>query len=225
MQGLKYEVLEVRADGVHVCLCGVEVPEWRALCAECQEKQRKADRAMLLRKAYASLPAMPWAVWGSLDGVCRAPIVAAIRAWKAGDQGLILAGPSGSGKTSACVAKLRRILDLTRDKQVSLDKFRFAARIRFAVAADLALARRKWKLGDGESPAIEEAIGASLLVLDELGYEPTSDTAIPEIIDARSRRAAPTIVTTGLRFAEIQERYGEATARKMICRGKVVEAW
>lgn len=217
--------IELEPPSSFLCQCGAEVSTWRERCQECQAMQRKADRALLLGYAYASLPAMPGAFWDQLDGRVNPTVIAALRAWRGGDAGLLITGPSGCGKTTACVAKMRLILDTARDKDVPREKFKFAARMRFVVAADLAIARRQWPLGGGEAPAVEEAMRASLLVLDEIGYESTADTAVPETIDARYRRGLPTVVTTGLRFNEVEKRYGEATTRKFLGRGKVVDAW
>lgn len=217
--------IELEPPSPFLCQCGAEVSTWREQCPDCQVKQRKADRGLLLGGAYSTLPAMPGAFWDQLDGRVNPTVVAALRAWRGGDAGLLITGPSGCGKTTACVAKVRLILDTARDKDVPRDKFKFAARMRFVVAADLAIARRQWSLGNGEAPEVKDAIDASLLVLDEVGYESTADTAIPETIDARYRRGLPTIVTTGLRFEAVEKRYGEATTRKLLGRGKVVDAW
>jgi len=218
--------IESEPPSPYLCQCGTEVATWRGYCPECTEKRRKADRAMLLGHAYATLPAMPWAVWGQFGAKVHVAIIAALRAWRGGDAGLLISGPSGCGKTTVCVAKMRLMLDWARDTDaLPKDKFRFAAKMRFVAAADLAIARRQWPLGDGEAPAVEEAQRASLLVLDELGYEAQTDTSVPETIDARYRKGLPTIVTTGLRFAEMQNRYGEANARKIVGLGEVVDAW
>ena len=207
------------------CVCGVPVRHYRDTCDNCKATQRKADRRLLLGASLRSLPAMPWAFWvGDWAQTCDEKILAALGRWVRAKGNLVLCGPTGCGKTTASVARIRKLL-AQAEQPCSPEDFRFACGIRFAGAADLATARKQHPLGSGEPFVIEEAIDASLLILDELGYESQQDTAIPELADIRYRKGRLTITTTGLRPAEMVARYGEATVRKLIGQGKIVSAF
>lgn len=205
------------------CVCGAAVRFYRDVCPECQAAQRTADRRLRLGEAYRSLAGLPWAFWsGSWVKTSHPTIVAELGQWTRAKGNLVLSGPSGCGKTTGAVARARVILD-NAIKQADPETFRFACGIRFASALDLATARKQWQLGNGEPPEIEEAIDASLLILDELGFEPQADTAIPELADLRYRKNRLTITTSGLSEAELVSRYGEATIRKLIAQGRILE--
>lgn len=212
-------------DVAPTCVCGVPVRQYRDTCPQCRQVQRAADRRLLLGAAMRSLPAIPWAVWGGdWTKTSERSIVATLGHWTREKGNLLLCAPSGAGKTTGAIARSKNILSAT-EKRGTPDDFRFACGIRFATAADLATARRQHALGQGEPWEIEEAIEATLLILDELGFEPQVDTAIPELADIRYRKNRLTITTTGLRPNELTSRYGEATVRKLIGQGKLVSAF
>ena len=207
--------------------CLTVVPHRRMRCPACKAKQIEADRRLVLQPAIQSLPEMPWAKWGSgLAKSCAKPIFEAVRAWDRTQGSLVLLGPSGCGKTSTVVARVRGMLDMAASGKVDRAGFQFVTGIRFITAADIARDRKNWPLGGGESPLVEEAIEATLLILDELGFEAQTDTAIPEVVDVRYRNKRPTITTSGLQKARLTERYGEATSRKLAGGvGAIVEAF
>lgn len=208
----------------HVCVCGAPVERFRELCPDCKDRRRAEDRRLLLSSAHRSFPEMPWARWNGLadTGKIDPRVLSSVGHWMRSKGNLVLCGPSGCGKTTACVARARKILDQA-ERGADRDTFEWATGIRFATAGDLAKARRQWPLGDGEPPELEDAARATLLVLDDLGYEPQADPAIPELIDLRYRRGRLTITTTGLTTAELGKRYGEATVRKLIASGEALE--
>ena len=207
------------------CVCGAPVRHYRDVCDVCRAVQHIADRRLLLGASRRSLPDMPWAVWGEgWTSTCARGIVAALGHWTRAKGNLVLCGPTGCGKTTAAVARARKLLEQA-ERPCPPEDFRFACGVRFAAAADLATARKQHPLGSGEPVEIETAIDASLLILDELGYESQQDTAIPELADIRYRKNRITITTTGLRPAEMVARYGEATVRKLVGGGQLVSAF
>lgn len=207
------------------CVCGVAVRFYRDVCPDCIVAQRLADRRLRLGEAHRSLAGLPWAVWGGRWTKDASPvIVEAVRLWTRAKGNLILTGASGCGKTSGAVARSRVILSKA-EKGGEPEDFRFACGIRFAAAVDLATARKQWQLGHGEPPEIETAIDATLLILDELGFEPQTDTAIPELADLRYRKNRLTITTSGLRESELIARYGEATVRKLTAMGRIIDGF
>jgi DNA replication protein DnaC len=198
-------------------------------CQPCAESQAAQMRAMYLADASASLPAWPWARFGAPDyerAVAKsgAVLAAAGKAWRRHNNNLVLLGPTGCGKTATVVAMAYRMVESAERATTSAKDLAFVAGLRFISAKDIATARREHKLGAGESPLEHSAQVATLLILDELGYEPQTDTAIPDIIDARYRAQLPIIVTCGLTEAELASRYGDATKRRLCQIGRVVSA-
>lgn len=91
-------------------------------------------------------------------------------------------------------------------------------------ATDLAAARSNHPLGQGEAPAVTEAMDArALLVIDDLGQEPelrpTAPNILFEILDVRYSAGSPTLITTGLSPEELTNRYGGAFIRRVLQSG------
>ncbi len=87
--------------------------------------------------------------------------------------------------------------------------------MRWAHAAMLSTARKRHRLGRDEAPIIDEACTASILVLDDLGWERDGDnTAIGDVLNQRYESELPTIITSGLTQDELLEHYGDAVFRK-----------
>lgn len=213
------------SDSRPTCVCGVPVRYYRDVCDACRETKRLADRRLLLGPSRRALSDMPWAVWGGKWATTSAKsIVAELGRWVPAKGNLVLCGPTGCGKTTASVARIRKLVE-SAEQTCPPEDFRFACGVRFAAAADLATARKQHPLGSGEPIEIEAAIDATLLILDEVGFESQQDTAIPELADIRYRKARTTITTTGLTPAEMIARYGEATVRKLVGSGKLISAF
>jgi DNA replication protein DnaC len=143
------------------------------------------------------------------------------------DNSAVASGLTGIGKTTALVALANRALDEARELG-NLDHW--IVRACWATAHDLASARREHRLGCGEAPLIAAAKRASVLFLDELGFEPPSEIAF-EVIDLRYRAGLPTLVTTGLRIdpdpsgQSLRQKYGDALVRRLLERGSRLEGW
>lgn len=107
------------------------------------------------------------------------------------NQGLVLWGPAGSGKTFAACCIANQLLD--RGWPV--------------LATSIIKILRADKFGDGDDAFMAAASDAALLVLDDLGAERATDTAIERvygIIDSRYRDGNPVVITTNLTLAQMQ---------------------
>jgi DNA replication protein DnaC len=78
----------------------------------------------------------------------------------------------------------------------------------------LTLAPSQHRLGDGEPPLLATAKGATLLLLDEVGFEMHLEV-IRDVIFHRYERGAPTIVASERTAEELEGRYGAALMRRL----------
>lgn len=196
------------------------------MCPSCVERDAAERRRLALKRAWSTLPTWPHATFenGALAQIVEPRILEAALAWKSTGS-LALLGPTGRGKSTAARAICERILTRADKGEFKGEDFARAAKVRWTKARDLADAARRHKLGDGRSPEEREARAASILVIDELGFEVLVDDVIPRLLDHRYDKALPTIVTSGRKVAALAERYGEATVRRFTERATVVEAW
>lgn len=108
-------------------------------------------------------------------------------------------GPTGCGKTSA--AQWLRA-------GISGEWFN---------ARELAGCERHHKLGEGSPPQLERACKAPVLYLDDLGTEDSRDIGVLQhVLERRYASSLATVTTTGLTKALLTERYGAATARRLV---------
>lgn len=132
---------------------------------------------------------------------------------------LLLLGTSGAGKTVTVARALRRLI---RAATSSSDR---VLGVRWVAAVQLSRARRFHRLGEGDAPEIVEAVGAPLLVLDELGLWP-DDGVILEVLDQRYLRGRVTLSTSGARLDELRSHFGDGCVRRLMApTGLVVEDW
>ena len=228
--------------------------EWHEACATCGDRyqgagddcppcSRKKLDAMMLEEqrsvisseigfARETLP--PWQDWATFAKLEKHPamhrrIFEAARDWRHDAGSLVLIGPTGVGKSACAHAIAQRILAAAMatplgvdwDKQIAR---RVASGMRWVGGSKLALARKQSRLGDGEAYEVKEAIDATLLIVEELGYEQVvGDGVIFDVINARYERKRHTIVTSGRSEAELVERYGAALMRRLREPGTVVD--
>lgn len=143
---------------------------------------------------------------------------------------MLLLGPSGVGKTSAIAMALRRYRDGLVETVLrepgnnaaceSLRRFGFL----WVTASEITRAIQQHRLGSGgESPLVERAVRTPILVIDELGPEPTRYSGeLFDIVDRRysDRSKKPTIATSGLASSGAYvERYGDAMQRRLTQNG------
>ncbi len=142
--------------------------------------------------------------------------------WTWGSGNVVMLGSTGQGKTSAAGLLFRRLLrDGWRDGGAAWAN---AQGMRWCRAEQLEREMRAHPLGKGECQLYRDAIGAKLLVLDELGWE-QDHKAIASVLAARYDRPNPTIITSGRTMAELRETYGDAVVRRMVQGGRVVKAF
>lgn len=121
-------------------------------------------------------------------------------------------GPSGFGKTTAAGALVRRAIN--EFAQSLGERFTEVRRLCWTTASEVAQAERRHPLGEGRPPIVMQAIGASALVLDDIGLEGNA-AAVVEIITTRYDRCLPTIATTGLTRKQLTEHLSAAGVRKL----------
>lgn len=196
---------------------------FHAYCWEARER-RIAERRERVRerteRALRNTPSVPWT--DPTDAEFASRCVATLKSFAQKHNpkihgGAILLGPSGAGKTLAALALLHR---LVRDAQrtATTEAVSWVEQMRWTTAHTLARARRQYGLGDGEAPDVEKAMWATVLFIDELGFEKndaSTDFVIFEILDYRYSHRKPTIVTSGLTRPEFVARYGDAFVRRI----------
>lgn len=131
--------------------------------------------------------------------------------WDAGTR--LWLGVTGCGKSSAAAWLFRRLVYVGVTGGGA--GWESAARMAWFKATELASARREHPLGQGEAPEVREAISASLLFLDDLGWE-RDTSAVCDIIAERYEHGLPTIATSGKTRDELSAYYGAAVIRKLL---------
>lgn len=140
-------------------------------------------------------------------------LLEAAMAWTPESHSLALIGPTRTGKTTAAGLLFRK--HLAKAARAGGGQWWEARRMRWAHAATLSTARKRHRLGHDEAPIIEEACTASVLVLDDMGWDRDGDnTAIGDVVNQRYESELPTIITSGLTKVEMLEHYGDAVFRK-----------
>jgi DNA replication protein DnaC len=189
-----------------------------------QNKLTGRQRAELRREA--GLPAFRWCCFGVDEFERRTSsakqIVEFCRSWRRDMGSAVLCGPTGVGKTLCLIALAHRLIDiLSRD--LKDEDACFLRRIRFVRCSSLVKAADRFPLGKGEPPLVTRSVSASLLLCDDLGNEGPDRTAtLFEVLDRRYLACTPTIVTTYLERAELQERYGDAMLRRLTDQGAFI---
>jgi DNA replication protein DnaC len=114
---------------------------------------------------------------------------------------LVLKGLTRRGKTYAAYA----VGNEARRRGTWVDAWRVTDLLRYLRPAELE---------DGRAARVwEDAAGADLLILDDLGKEKPTEWTVSQmndLMDARGRNARRTIVTTNLETAELLDAYGDA---------------
>ena len=139
-------------------------------------------------------------------GLLETPALAAVRAWRDDASPLVvLAGTVGTGKSLAAAWALWDWWVTTR-KVNPVTGYQWAHKGRCWIAAPHLARLQKW------AKEVTELETAPMLVLDDLGEEQASDTAVAilsNLITTRFAERMPTAVTTNLDGKTFRERYGE----------------
>ncbi len=186
-------------------------PDVRWTCDPCRAVQAQVWRAKMLADAWDSIPER----YRSDEGLRFGPKSLEVLAEPVdATRNMLLSGPSGAGKTALASAYLTRWLVSV---QASGDFKGHPGNARFVSAYRLARARAEHRLGGGEPPLVKLALGASTLILDDLGSEPdVRDSAVGEVLYERHCEGRRTIVTTGYdNPQDAAVRYGDGIARRI----------
>lgn len=136
----------------------------------------------------------------------------AVDPWRWGDDNLLMLGATKAGKTTAAAYLVRQLLGLgVHHGGEALEK---AKLIRWQSCRDLTFTVREFPLGHGMPEAIQRCENARLLVLDDIGANDDKAT-LERILNVRYERSWPTITTSGLRYRELVNIFGEALVRRI----------
>ena len=125
---------------------------------------------------------------------------------------VVWAGSGSEGKTSLAVATAA-LWAFTHPGQS----------LCFVSALKLAMARAQAPLGSGEPEIVERARRADLLIVDDLGTErDITLSAVPDVIHERHLEGLALWVTTWCTRAQLESRYGDGIARRVLERSIVV---
>jgi DNA replication protein DnaC len=149
---------------------------------------------------------------GAANGA-GARLLAAVRGWTWGASGLFLLGPTKCGKSTVAAMLFRAML--ARGVEFGGGDWDRATTLRWFFAPDLASSRREHPLGQGEAPEVLQACAASLLVVDDAGWD-QDPRVVSEIFHHRYESKLPTIVTSGRNREELSAHYAAAPIRKMM---------
>lgn len=228
--------------------CDKTVARRGVYCGECAAEDRLRQRQMMLAEAYASVSrvgsdggdgdALKWCRAGTPEYIAatqRARSAAATLAernvamalierggWGRELGNVVILGPKRIGKSKTAVACAHRFLDKALRGELDAGAFRFARGIRVISGLKLGRARLTTRLG--EVPELERvAQRATLLIIDEVGFEEDS-TVIRDVIYERCEdRRRPTFLTSGLTLAALQDRYGAPTIERLREHGHIID--
>lgn len=220
--------------------CRTAVPTRHDWCPACGALAGQRAREMQVARARRSVTpdgALEWCRAGTEEYLAS---VAGARALANAEQrrlieravwtremgSVLFIGETGIGKSKFLTAVANKVLDLAAaTSPADLDRLHFAAGVRRISALDLAQARSQTKFGE-EPAIIRTAKTATLLLLDEVGYEDRKldPHAIRDVLRARYEpKMMPTIVASGMTYTELEERYGAATLRTLTGRGVLID--
>ena len=148
-----------------------------------------------------------------LSAVSSKELAKAASAWRVGAPSLILLGPTRIGKSTAAGWLFRRLVhEGVKHGGVA---WTFAKRLAWFGADALDRARREHPLGKGDAAEIVQACSASLLVIDDAGWD-RDRQAVSEVLADRYERELPTVITSGRTTDELTVHYGAAVVRRML---------
>lgn len=140
---------------------------------------------------------------------------AAVSAWRWGDPGILMLGHTRIGKTTAAAWLFRRLI--AEGWASGGPEWELVQRMRWYAAETLMRARVEHPFGMGEAPEIVQANTASLLVIDDAGWDQRDPSAVSHVLNARYEAdpPRPTIVTSGQTQAALGVLYGAAVIRRL----------
>lgn len=229
---------------------------WCPTCAEAGRRRARELEVAVARETWSPGGAMAWCrandpryAEATAKAAAAVPREAARlvtqAAWTRDTGSVLLIGPTDFGKTRVLGAIGNRVLDYAIKLGASRpepkpgedpretaaahrlrveDAMRFARGVRYVSALDLGRARSQSKFEEPE--IVRMAKGATLLLLDEVGWEESrfDPSAVRDILRARFDPVwKPTIAASGKTWPELVERYGEPTLRMLTCKGVLID--
>ncbi len=131
-------------------------------------------------------------------------------AFPCGGESLLFIGRTGLGKTHLSLAIANRVAQT-------------GAAVAYASAQDLVDRAERAKFGrdmGGDAEFVQGALSCDLLVLDDLGTEFSGQmaaTTLFQVINTRLLERRSTIISSNLSPQELQERYSERLASRILC--------
>lgn len=119
----------------------------------------------------------------------------------------LISGPPGCGKTSLAVCALRRIMEQAIGTHPDSLVYRRGVGCMFLTAMGVSEGKRQAPKGVEKCSAVEEAIKAEVLLLDDAGREKEAGV-VDEVVCERRNRSKQTIVTSALDDEKFERRYG-----------------
>lgn len=176
-----------------------------------EREQRKAAARRILERLPAFVRDKRLSQWIRDDRLGESAA-----AWRWGGPSMIFLGKTGIGKSSAAAALMVRLL--VQGWREGERAWEAAQWLQWFSAEDLGRARREHPLGRGDAPELYEAEGASLLVIDDAGWDREPD-CVSSVLAKRYERGLPTIVTSGKTLTELSAHYGAAVVRRVVDSG------
>jgi len=186
------------------------------------ERRERADAApMILDRLPAHLRVSKPETLRSY--IASAKLVTEAARWLPEGSSLLLVGGTGRGKTSAAAYLFRRLLG--RGVKNGGEDWRIARGLQWYPATELDRARSEHPLGKGDAPAMVAACRATVLFLDDLGWD-RDPKAVSHVLDARYNAGLVTVATTSRRTrginggpSELDRHYDGAVMRRFMRAG------
>lgn len=205
--------------------CRQTITVMGSLCGPCSDAERRETATRIVEQACRKLSRTlePWA-WADIARPefrerVRAPkLLAFAERYQVARGSVLLLGETGVGKTTAMRALARRLI---AEAIAAGDASRPITRAVWTTALDLAIEGRESRYGTRDE-LLHAAVRAPVLFLDELGQERADPRWLIEVTNERYDNSRPTLSSSGLRRAELEQRYGAGAVRRLIEPGGVV---
>lgn len=196
--------------------CAIEARERR--------EREELQRGIEIWAAHVGAPAWPWARFDNAAWRkrCDRRVVAALDGYDF-KSGLLIAAPTGAGKTSSVAAAVARVHAAALADAEALRRPRLPP-VFYTTGLALTEADKARRLGQERAALVEQAIGARVLLLDEVHASHTRQTVLFEVAEDRYAAGLPTVLLTGHTPKEFGEAFGAATLRRFLEGARVVDA-
>lgn len=186
--------------------------------ARFERERAQAARAEIGRASGEIRAALPFGAFVHFrrgawrDGVRNPRLIGFAERYVPSLGNVLIVGASGVGKTTAAAVACHRLLS---EAFATLDTKAPILEATWLSAPTFARARRETRLG-ASNHLLDQAIRASLLVIDEVGGEGGDASWLNELADERYRALRPTVTTSGFGVAALEQRYGAGAVRRLV---------